>query len=228
MVTSENLQVGVVESEIFRQVVVQFQPVEVVAKQRQLPVAEVLKIVERVKEAMLTTAAVETKEQYQQRIRLSEQKAAARLTELYDLAIHAYRQSQGQQKIVRQVGNDAPVTSYRHSQGDPRYLNAAAQIAKLASKLPTTGLSGKAALDEAVDLAQKHKAAVAATENHPVGACSTSRGEQQVTSAALPITGDVKSTDEFISDILSRGGAHAKTQNSRPVQASGSPKPRPR
>lgn len=233
MVTSPNLQLEAFEREIYRRIVIERVPAGEVAQQLQLHVGEVRQIVARVTEALVAAAPVESKEQRQQRIQVSEQIAAARLAELYAEVMRAYRRSQGEQKIVRQVGSEAPVTIRRHSDGDARLLAAASRIALLASKLPAGNLlEGAGPRSEAAGTQPRGEAGATAdegkTKNHPVRACSKTAGEQPVTSTPLPITGDVKSTDEFLSELFSRSGAQPKDAQSRPVQTSVAAKPKPR
>lgn len=229
MVVSVPTQADFVEREIFRLVRVELQSPEDVAARLQLPVAEVRQIVARVTDGLIAAAPVESKEERQQRIQLSERVAAAQLTGLLREALRAFGRSQGEQTIVRQAGNGEPITLRRVSQGDIRYLNTAARIAAMAAKLPIGNFW------EAPAKVDKPSANEPATNNHLVEDCSAATAEQRVTTSGFPITGDAKSTEELISDILSRGSTQPNMVNSRPVQqpslVGGNPaaaKPKPR
>ena len=224
MVASLLTQADLVEREIFRLVRVEFQSAEDVAARMQLDVAEVRRIVARVTDALVAAAPVESEEERQRRIQLSEQVAAAQLVLLIREAYRAFERSRGEQKTVEQEGLGTPVTRRSVSQGDMRYLNTAAKITAMLAKLPMGDCWEATATKTIVAAAPPAKPLISSApeqptaENHPDGACSAPAQEQPVTSSPLPITGDIKSTEEFLSEILARASKQPNHRNERPVQ----------
>lgn len=140
MVASANPQVAQFEREIYRLVVIEQVPLPLVAERMQVPDAEIRELIARVTAAMVAAAPAETKEQRQRRIDLSERIAAEQLRMVIGEAMNAFRESQGEQTIVRKVGDGEPVTIRRFSHGDTRMLQTAARIAVMLAKLPAGSL----------------------------------------------------------------------------------------
>jgi hypothetical protein len=234
MVASAKPQLARFEREIFRSVVIEHESVQSVGERMQMTEDEVRETVARVTEALVAAGpAAETKEERQRRIELSERVVAEQLRFLVHEAANAFQRSRGEQTFVRQVGDAEPVTVRRISQGDKRYLKTAAQIAVMIAKLPAASLWQETSREPQQRIENRppsddQRQAVAADTqaaadkpllNHPDRACSPAHIEQPVATMELPITGDAKSTDELISEILQRAGVSPKSENSRPVQA---------
>jgi hypothetical protein len=224
MVASVQTQADLVEREIFRLVRVELQSPEDVAARMQMDVGEVRRTVARVTDALVAAAPVESEAERQRRIQLSEQVAAAQLVLLIREAHRAFERSRGEQKTVQQEGNGTPITRRRVSQGDMRYLNTAAKIAAMLAKLPMGDCWEASAMKTVVSAAPPATPLISSSpeqptaENHPDGACSTPVQEQPVTSNVLPITGDVKSTEEFLSELFARARKQHNHANERSVQ----------
>lgn len=146
MDTKERLPPSGRDFGVYRRVTVEQQTTRDVATAARLSQTRVCQIVQRVGEYMLAVLPPGEEGDKARQMWLAEQIAAARVQFLLRLAVRSFERSQGNQRTERQVKTGAmpggTVVTLRSTQGDPRYLTAAARLALLGAKLPATNLAG--------------------------------------------------------------------------------------
>jgi hypothetical protein len=162
--------------EVFEWVVVEGGTTRGAAAQFGISQTRVCQLLERVRDWLseVLPAADDTQTTPAQ-LALAESLAADRLDYLYGQAVAGWKNSDGKIERTRIHAGSLPVTTVTTSQGDPRYLSAAARIAMLRSKLTAEGVcvagAVKAAAQRGEDAdANFEESAIDAT--HPVEECS--------------------------------------------------------
>ena len=189
--------------EIYRYVKVEEWSTRIVAAEYGISQTRVCQIVERVREYVLTTTPALSDAEEAQRLAASKQLAAERIDFLYGEAVRCYYRSKRAEKIIREPHErgKSGCTTTRESEGDARYLQVAARLAVMGSKLP-----------------QVQRRVVDVQENEVNETCSAGAGEQGEVATATAQESAATAAAMLSCVEQSRSLSAAESVAARPVQ----------